>query len=450
MKFSHRFTIFLFFALLVVINVNFFALRHFSAQYFSEYVAEVRRGRPDINLDLIGAVIEAKNLDEKTLSEYRDTIRDLSNISSGLERFSQNPGEFAGSSSVAKEAPKNFLSDPVTRSLALSSQIPILSDLLSFRPFATDTPEGAFASKMLTSMMLVNGALIAIVLLASYVFIRISFRPLESVVERIGGIANRRDYRPLEYGRKDEFRPLISAINELSAGLTRQEKIRSDFLSDLSHEIKTPITAVKCYLEGIEDGVIPLDEKNVAVLSGEIGRLIRIADSVIRMERLESQNPEGLHPEKIDVVEALSVVREEYSPMFADARQTVEFPTDKRFLLRFDRDGLSQVLHNAFSNFAKYAGKGAVLNVRFYHAKTESVIAFSDNGLGAPESEVPFLREKFYQSEKSRTNDPGRGTGIGLSVIEKIVRLHGGSLSIESAEGKGFRLEIRIPKPIGT
>lgn len=366
-------------------------------------------------------------MDEKTIEEYRETLRDLSNITSGLERFSQNPTSFlsdAHSDAFNSSADRDILSDPLARSFALSAETPVLSKILSFRAFGADTAEGVFAYKVLRAMFLVNFALIALALISSYVFTRLSLRPLRSVVERIEDMANRREYKSVEYQGNDEFRPLLDAIGTLSESLAFQEKIRSDFLSDLSHEIKTPITAIKCYLEGIEDGVIPLDENNIGHLTEEINRLIRITDSVMRMERLEGKGAAEIFPEKIDLVDVLQKTRDEYSPMFSETRQVVSFADEKRFHLTFDRDGLLQIVHNVFSNFRKYAGKGSRLSIRFFHTKNDTVIVFSDDGPGVPESEVPFLREKFYQSEKSRTNEPGRGSGIGLSVVEKIVRLH--------------------------
>ncbi len=427
MKFSHKSSLFILVALTTIVVTNFFALRYFSEKYFRDYVAEVRRELPDINVDLIGAVIGAKGMDEKTIEEYRETLRDLSNITSGLERFSQNPTSFlpdAYSGAFNSGADNDILSDPLARSFALSAETPVLSKILSFRAFGADTAEGVFAYKVLRAMFLVNFALIAFALLSSYVFTRLSLRPLRSVVERIEDMANRREYKSVEYKGNDEFRPLLDAIGTLSESLAFQEKIRSDFLSDLSHEIKTPITAIKCYLEGIEDGVIPLDEKNIGHLSEEINRLIRITDSVMKMERLEGKGAAEIVPEKIDLVDVLEKTRDEYSPMFSETRQVVSFADEKRFNIVFDRDGLLQIVHNVFSNFRKYAGKGSRLSVRFFHTKNDTVIVFSDDGPGVPDSEVPFLREKFYQSEKSRTNEPGRGSGIGLSVVEKIVRLH--------------------------
>lgn len=138
MKFSHKSSLFLLFALTSVVVTNFFALRYFSEKYFQEYVAEVRRELPDINVDLIGAVIGAKGMDEKTIEEYRETLRDLSGITSGLERFSQNPTSFlpqAYSGAFNPGVGRDILSDPLARSFALSAETPVLSKILSFRAF---------------------------------------------------------------------------------------------------------------------------------------------------------------------------------------------------------------------------------------------------------------------------------------------------------------------------
>lgn len=266
MKFAHKSSLFLFVTLLAVVSANFLALRYFSEKYFGEYVAEVRKELPDINIDLVGSVIGSKGLDEKTVQEYRETLRDLASITSGLERFSKDPKMYLPPSYSESAA----FTDPVNRIFRFSSDAPFLSKLLSFEAFSADTAEGQFAYKVLRAMFFVNFALIGLVLASSSAFIRFSLRPLRSVVERIEEMANRHEYRKVRYSGNDEFRPLLDAINSLSESLAFQEKIRSDFLSDLSHEIKTPITAVKCYLEGMEDGVIKMDEKNLSHLNDEI------------------------------------------------------------------------------------------------------------------------------------------------------------------------------------
>lgn len=125
----------------------------------------------------------------------------------------------------------------------------LLSKLLSLKEYPTTSPEWHFVSKMLRAIGLVNLAVISLVLASSWAWISMAFRPIRAVVDRIQGIAVRRDYATINYERKDEFRPLVLAINGLSHNLSLQEKIRLDLLSDLSHEIRTPIAAIRCYLE---------------------------------------------------------------------------------------------------------------------------------------------------------------------------------------------------------
>lgn len=128
------------------------------------------------------------------------------------------------------------------------------------------------------------------------------------------------------------------------------------------------------------------------------------------------------------------LLKEEYSPLLLQNNQTIEFRSDRHFSATVDRDMFTQIFHNIFSNFQKYAGTGTELSIRFFHAPDIFGIVFEDNGRGVPNIELPFLREKFYQVDKTRTITSESGSGIGLSIIEKIVRLHAGTLEIEGEE----------------
>lgn len=101
----------------------------------------------------------------------------------------------------------------------------------------------------------------------------------------------------------------------------------------------------------------------------------------------------------------------------------------------FDQDSLVQIFHNIVGNFLRYAGSGTQLRVNFFHESTTDILIFQDNGRGVTAEDLPYLKEKFYQAEKSKTGDiRDRGLGIGLSIVDKIVRDAGGALDIISAE----------------
>lgn len=116
-------------------------------------------------------------------------------------------------------------------------------------------------------------------------WVRSIFTPIQNVTDNIRKIAENGEYTSLSYRKRDEFFPLISAINNLHKSLSIQERIRSNFLADLSHEIRTPITAVKCYLEAIEDGVMKLDTKTIHLFKNELDRLTSTTEEILEFER---------------------------------------------------------------------------------------------------------------------------------------------------------------------
>lgn len=290
-------------------------------------------------------------------------------------------------------------------------------------------------------MFFVNISIIIAVLVISGLWIRFSFRPIRSIIENLSDIISRRGYKQIHYQKKDEFGALIEAINALNKNLSHQQKIRSDLLSDLSHEIKTPITAIKCYLEGMDDGVIPNNAKNYGLLHKEIDRLIEITGSIMEYEKLEQTGQETLKIIPVDFTKICRHIEEEYIPTLAKLGQTIEI-VDSPLQINFDEGKLIQLLHNIFSNFIKYSGKGKNMVIKISNRNGKTTLSFRDNGNGVPKKEVLFIREKFYQVEKSRSASPDRGIGIGLSIIEKIVSLHKGILRIESDTGKGFSLKM--------
>jgi signal transduction histidine kinase len=218
----------------------------------------------------------------------------------------------------------------------------------------------------------------------------------------------------------------------LNKNLSFQEKIRSDFLADFSHEIKTPISAIKCYLEGIEDKVFSMDEKTIGLLHKEIDRLIKISTSIMDFEAIDRLENASCEPARNDFTAMLHHIKEEYKPNLTKNKQKIEFKGEKKFFIEVDEQKWMQLLHNIVSNFLKYSGSKTTLTVSYFHDIDWTHILFADDGTGVPVKELPFLKEKFYKVDKSRNSSHERGMGIGLSVVDKIIELHQGILSFDS------------------
>ncbi len=444
MKFSQKFLIFIFSVLIFTIGINILALKYFTTIYFDEYLTVIKHDVPDINFDLIAAFTNTKNLDDATIEEYKKILNDLSGISSSLEKFSSNPRAYAPS--IIDSLQKIGVSgNSIEQVLFVNALDSFFSNIFSLSVFDNSTPEGRFVLWVVMSMIVVNVLLIIFILLISYLWIHRAFRPIQTILENLSNIISRKGYKQIEYSKKDEFGALISAINSLNESLSRQQQIRSDFLSDLSHEIKTPITAIKCYLEGMDDGVIETSEKNYRLLHREIDRLINITSSIMEYERLEQEGTDSLSLQSIDFIELVKNVRDEYVPMLQKNRQEIVCAQSKTFFVNLDPEKTIQMIHNIFSNFLKYAWADTTLSIKLSRRDNWAHITFADNGKWIAKEEILFVREKFYQVEKSRTRSADQGLGIGLSIIDKIVAMHNGIYTIESDSLKGFAIKIKIP-----
>ena len=189
------------------------------------------------------------------------------------------------------------------------------------------------------------------------------FRPTEALSRRLDELTESRNYSEVKYTREDEFAPLVRAVNTLSLSLSKQEKIRSDFLSDFSHEVKTPITALKVFLEGVEDGVVALDERGLGIVQGELDRLLAVTDSIMQYEKIVALTEREAEYSEFDLREVFDDLREEYTPLLARSAQVITL-ADAGCKVRLERDLIVQLVHNVYSNFIKYAGEHTTLSVR--------------------------------------------------------------------------------------
>jgi len=447
MKFSQKFLIANILILWFVVVANIFALKYFSSIYFEDYVVGVKKQtiKNNINFETISKILDSEFLDDKTVEEYKKITKDLSNISSSLEEFSKDPK--VSDTSLVESMQQIWLSGVAIEKVIWTNALQsFFSNISNFFKIDYTTLEWTFVLKTLKSILYFNLFLIVLISGVIYAWIKLTFKPISQVISNLSGIIYKREYKNIFYNKKDEFYPLIEWINNLNKSLSLQEKIRSDFLSDLSHEIKTPITAVKCYIEWIEDGILELDEKNIKLLHSEIDRLIKITNLIMDYEKEESKKNDDIFIEKFDLIELLEFVKSEYLSELQKNNSEVIFNSLKKFNLSADKDKFTQILHNIFSNFIKYAGKNKKMEINFSNKKNYSVVCFSDNWAWVKEEDLPFLKEKFYKWEKVRNKNSDLWVGIWLSIIDKIVKNHNWIFEINSINKKWFEIKISLPK----
>lgn len=423
--------------LILTVLVNIVTFEVAFQALFPEYLENQEKESLSTNTQKLDALVQIGKLDEKDQKEYSAVISELSNVSTVLKNISENPELYVSSSG---NIDKNIFTSNIAKSRN------IVNILMNPGTFSRNTAEWNFILSLLTWISITNILWLLCVTLGYFFWTRRVFRPIDTVIHTLDNFLLKEERASIAYKRNDEFFPLVSAINNLSKSLAIQEKIRSDFLSDLSHEIRTPITAVKIYLEWIQDGIMKFDTKSLWLLSKELTRLISITEKIMEYEHLTGDSFDSVQVERFGYHKLLEEIRTEYTLPLKNNRQTIITDIVGDSMTRMDKWMCTQILHNIFSNFLKYAWEWTELICSYKKTTDMYILTFRDNGVWIPDSEIEFVREKFYRVDKWRTARDG-SMGIWLSIIDRIARLHHGSFHIEkSSTTTGVCFEVRIAR----
>jgi len=243
---------------------------------------------------------------------------------------------------------------------------------------------------------------------------------------------------------RDEVGQLATAFNRMSAELQDLEQSRRDLLANVSHELKTPITAIRAHLENLLDGVEQPDPTTLQVMLTQTERLGRLIEQLLELSRLESGELPLLR-EETPLAPLVTQVLSEIEVARSDRGVAVEsaLPTDLP-AVDVDRERVHQVLFNLVDNAVRFTPAGGAVTVSA-HAYNGSVeIRVADTGVGIPPEHLPRLFERFYRADPSRSREDG-GTGIGLAIARSVVEAHGGHIKAESELGTGSVFTFDLP-----
>lgn len=421
-------------ALFLALNLT--VLPYVTQRYFFDFLqtfyAETRQN--EIDAEILSLIKQFPDDASDLLQQYREIDEDLGKLTAGIENYIDTNPVF-NRDSVAKYLEESGVEQKqVEDVIGLNAMSVFLKSAPLGFSFSDGTdPKRQFVMQVLVAMIAINILFVLIVVGCVLYFLRKSFQPIHAVTDTLDNFTTSGG-KMLEYRGKDEFRPLVDSLNNLRLRLDHQETIRTQFLTDMSHELKTPMTAIRVYLEGIKDGIIQLNTKNIDALTGELARLTRIVESLMHFQTFESR-PTDFRHDKINFIDIFNIVQETHSGELSNHGQSMAYVGPKRATIIFDHDMLVQIFHNIVGNFLRYAGAGTQLRVNFFHESTTDILIFQDNGRGVRAEDLPYLKEKFYQADKSKSGDVrDRGLGIGLSIIDKIVRDAGGAVDLISAE----------------
>ncbi len=271
-------------------------------------------------------------------------------------------------------------------------------------------------------------------------------RPLRQMVTAVRSFAGGDFSARVPVSGKDEVAELATSLNNMAVSLSSTEGMHRSFVANVSHELKTPMTTIAGFIDGILDGTIP-DEKRdyyLKIVSDEVKRLSRLVKSMLDLSRIDS-GALKLNPVRFDLTEVTCSVLVSFERRLEEKNITVTgLENCGRADVNGDYDLIGQVVYNLLDNAIKFINPGGVLTIRTEKREGRVYCSVRNTGLGISAQEMPRIFERFYKSDKSRSLDKN-GVGLGLYIVKSVINLHHGEIYVRSVEGEYCEFTFWLP-----
>jgi len=309
----------------------------------------------------------------------------------------------------------------------------------------TDPTSPRFLSHSITQFI-IWGCLIGggVALAMTLILSRRILSPIKALTEAAKRLGQG-DFSPrLELKDKGEVGELARAFNSMAGDLERAEQLRRNMVADVAHELRTPLSNIRGYLEAVNDGVMKPDAAAIKSLNEEAGRLAHLVDELQELSLAESGELKlACQAEDISrlIDQAMLATQAQVTAkgisLSADFRE--ELPP-----VNIDSQRIAQVLHNLLDNAIAHTDRGGSVTISAVRQGTGIEVAVTDTGEGIPAEDLPNIFERFYRVDKSRARATG-GSGLGLTITKRLVEAHGGIITVQSQPGKGSRFAFSLP-----
>lgn len=241
-----------------------------------------------------------------------------------------------------------------------------------------------------------------------------------------------------------EFKMIASGINDMAEGLGRMETMRQDFISNVSHEIQSPLTSIRGFARALRSPRLTEKQRDhyLEIIEGESRRLSQLSDNLLKLSSLEGDldafemTPYRLDKQLRDVVLASE-------PQWLAKRVQVDLELTA-VDIRASEDLMSQVWMNLLHNSIKFTPEGGAVKLTLRADRGTAVVTIADTGIGMSEADQLRIFERFYKADKSRNRAAG-GSGLGLSIVKRIMDIHQGTVTVQSKPGEGSTFTVRVP-----
>ena len=271
--------------------------------------------------------------------------------------------------------------------------------------------------------------------------------PLDQMAEVSRAVAAGDYDQRLQPGGPQEVRGLALTFNEMVERVQAGRKAQRDFVANVSHELKTPLTSIQGFAQAILDGTAQDQDSQqhaAQVVYDEAQRLHRLVEDLLELARMDAGQID-FHQDRVDVMALLIAVVERLSVKAAEAGVNVINKVGQLPVLIGDGDRLAQVFMNLIDNAIKHTSEDGQVSIWGEYADGWISIHVEDSGVGIPEEELSRIFERFYQLDKARPGGIDRGVGLGLAISREIIRSHQGRMVAQSELGRGSRFTVQLP-----
>ena len=295
-------------------------------------------------------------------------------------------------------------------------------------------------------MFLVSAICVIIIAFAViYVISSNMVRPLRSMVSATESFARGDFTVRVPVTEMDEIGKLSMAFNNMATSLAQQDSIRRSFVANVSHELKTPMTTIGGFVDGIMDGTIPPEKQRhyLSIVSSEVKRLSRLVRSMLNIARLESGEMQ-LQPKDFDINQVVCSTIFTFEQSIEEKQLDIRGLDADRVMVSADEDLIHQVVYNLVENAVKFVNVGGYIEISYHNEENMTHISVKNSGEGISKEEISKVFERFYKTDRSRSQDKS-GVGLGLNIVRSIVKLHGGEVIVRSTEGQFCEFTFTLP-----
>lgn len=304
--------------------------------------------------------------------------------------------------------------------------------------FASSSAQGLtdFMGELLKVFLLSVLVMLVVTLVLAYIVTGSLIRPLRQMAKATESFARGDFSVRVPVNERDEIGKLEMAFNNMADSLAQQETVRRSFIANVSHELKTPMTSIAGFVDGILDGTIPPEKERhyLTIVSDEVKRLSRMVRSMLNIAKIEAGEMK-LKPTAFDINEVVLSSIFTFEQMIDKKQLDIRGLDGGKVMVEADEDLIHQVVYNLLENAVKFVNEGGYVEVSYTVEQKRTYVHIKNSGEGIPKEEISKVFDRFYKTDRSRSMDK-TGVGLGLYIVRQIVNLHQGEVIVRSVEGE--------------